>query len=186
MPFNVSQTGCQNSIHFLKHGMPEMVDRTKFVALQAPVSDREGAMLKPGYKENIEIARSLVSQGKQDEMMPRKAFWAPITAQRFLDLQGKEGRDDFFSSDLSDDELNERLSHVGDLPDRRVLVQFSGADEYVPFTVDKNATLNRLCNAMNSNNAVATPLYLENANHNLSLEKGDGDTFAAKVAELLR
>jgi hypothetical protein len=66
------------------------------------------------------------------------------------------------------------------------LVQFSGADEYVPFTVDKNATLNRLCNAMNSNNAVATPLYLENANHNLSLETGDGDTFAAKVAELLR
>lgn len=178
-------TGCQNCIHFLKHGMPEMVKRTKVIALQAPVSDREGAMLESGYQENIEIARALCSQGKQEEMMPRSAFWAPITARRFLDLQGTEGRDDFFSSDLTDDELQERLSHVGDCANRNILVQFSGSDEYVPESVDKRAILDRLCNAMNSQNPVATPLYLENANHNLSLSQGDGDTFVSKVTELL-
>jgi len=165
--------------------MPEMVERTKVVALQAPVSDREHAMLEPGYDENIMIARTLVEQGKAEEMMPRSAFWAPITAQRLLDLQGMDGRDDFFSSDLSDAQLKERLSHVGDSANRRVLVQFSGKDEYVPESVDKQVILERLCSAMNVNHQVATPLYLENANHNLSLAQGDGDRFVAKVAELL-
>lgn len=165
--------------------MPEMVERLKVVALQAPVSDREGAMLEPGYADNIQTARTLVKDGKQDEMMPRSAFWAPITAQRFLDLQGMEGRDDFFSSDLTDEQLRERLAHVGDFADRRVLVQFSGKDEYVPPSVDKRATLDRLCNAMNTAHSVATSLNLEDANHNLSLAPGDGDTFVAKVAELL-
>jgi hypothetical protein len=142
-------------------------------------------MLEPSYEENIEIARKLVEQENFEEMMPRKAFWAPITARRFLDLQGIEGRDDFFSSDLSDDELQERLSHVGDSPDRRVLVQFSGSDEYVPQNVDKRVILDRLCIAMNTKNPVATPLYMEDANHNLSLAQGDGDAFVSKVARLL-
>ena len=150
------------------------------------MSDREHAMTEPGYFENIETARNLVSQRKANEMMPRCAFWAPITAQRFLDLQDVQGRDDFFSSDLTDEQLRERLSHVGDSAVRKVLVQFSGKDEYVPQSVDKEAILERLCSAMNHGCLpVATPLYLKNANHNLSLAQGDGDTFVRNVAEKL-
>ena len=142
-------------------------------------------MEQPGYKKNIDTAKSLVAQGKGMEMMPRNVFWAPITAQRFLDLQDRMGRDDFFSSDLTDSELEERLSHVakhcaGDL---QVLVAFSGKDEYVPGSIDKMRLLERLCSAMNHDRSVATPLYLENGNHNLSV--GEADTFVDKVADML-
>lgn len=181
-------TGCQNAIHFLKNGNEELVKRLKVVALQAPVSDRQHAMMESNYKQNIQIAQSLLDNGKHDEMMPRSAFWAPITARRFLDLQGMNGRDDFFSSDLTDAQLRERLGHVGRsvVEDLKVLVQFSGKDEYVPAHVDKELLLNRLCNAMNSEQySVATPCYLPNANHNLSKAPGDGQVFVNKVAELL-
>jgi hypothetical protein len=152
--------------------------------MQAPVSDREDAMMQPQYAKNIEIARSLVSDEKEMEMMPQSAFWAPITARRFLDLQDINGRDDFFSSDLTDEQLQERLAHVGDVADRQVLVAFSGKDEYVPATVDKKQILERLCRAMNHVHPVATPLFLETANHNLSLGD-DSDRFVHKVADML-
>ena len=163
-----------------------MIQRTKVVVLQAPVSDREGAMEQPNYEENIQIAKSLEAQGKEMEMMPRSVFWAPITTRRFLDLQDVKGKDDFFSSDLTDNELVDRLSHVGNnscADDLQVLVAFSGEDEYVPKSVDKKRLLERLCTAMNHDRSVATPLYLDNGNHNLSV--GEADLFVAKVAELL-
>jgi hypothetical protein len=156
------------------------------LAMQAPVSDREDAMMQPQYAANIEIARLLVKTQKEMEMMPRSAFWAPITARRFLDLQDTLGRDDLFSSDLTDDQLQERLGHVGNRSDRRVLVALSGKDEYVPDTVDTKKILERLCGAMNCVHPVATPLYLQHANHNLSLGANDGDAFVQNVAEMLR
>ena len=53
------------------------------------------------------------------------------------------GADDFFSSDFSHDELQERLGHVGNTPSlRRCLVAFSGKDEYVPSTVDSRKLTN--------------------------------------------
>ena len=69
--------------------------KQKVVALQAPVSDREGAMMEPKYQENVQYARSLVATGKAEEMMPRDVFWAPITAKRFLSLQDMDGDDEF-------------------------------------------------------------------------------------------
>ena len=166
--------------------------------LQAPVSDREQPMTEPEYADNIQNARELVENGKGDEMMPRCVFWAPITAQRFLDLQDVGGRDDFFSSDFSDAQLRERLGHVGGPSSpgskcRKVLVVYSGADEYVPEHVDTKSLTERLVDAMNGDvrsddkgKKVAESLYLETANHNLSEGPGDAHTFVAKVAELLR
>ena len=62
------------------------------VALQAPVSDRESLGLTPGdHSAHLTYARSLVSQLKGEEMMPRSAFWAPITASRYLSLFGMGG-----------------------------------------------------------------------------------------------
>lgn len=185
-------TGCQDAIHFMKHGPSEMTQRTKFIALQAPVSDREGAMLEKNYKENIEYAQSLVADGKGQEMMPRDVFWAPITASRFLALQEYGGEDDFFSSDLSDDELMERLGHIGDCDDLSLLAAFSGSDEYVPEHVDKDKLLSRLCGAMNhkciekGTSKVAIPLMIETANHNLSAGEGDIETFVQEIEKLLK
>lgn len=196
-------TGCQNSVHLLKYGDEDLVEKIKAVALQAPVSDREDAMLRSDYDENIAHARSLVEVGKGEEMMPRDTFWAPITASRFLSLQDFGGDDDFFSSDFSDEELRLRLGHIGELSDQnglRVLVAFSGQDEYVPDFIDKKRLLERLCAAMNcrsggggggsSSSSIASgsimPLMLETGNHNLSNDVGnDKQSFVQHVEVML-
>ena len=68
-------------------------------------------------------------------MMPRSSFWAPITASRYVSLFDKDGDDDFFSSDLTDEQLRERLGHVsrqGGSSELDLLAVYSGKDEYVP------------------------------------------------------
>jgi pimeloyl-ACP methyl ester carboxylesterase len=241
-------TGCQNAVHYLANGDPALVARLILVVLQAPVSDREHAMFEDPerYKTNLALAEQLREQNKEDEMMPRSAFWAPITARRFLDLHGRGGSDDYFSSDYTDDELQQRLWHVGrrmsreteetssspppsllfsssssssaasspfSIFRRKVLVAFSGSDEYVPSHVDSKALASRLVDAMNagclrttktsaksSNDgglpegtttdvtnvpSVADVLYLPTANHTLSEGPGDLEAFVGRVEELL-
>ena len=183
-------TGCQNAVHYMKHGA--FKDRLKVIALQAPVSDREHAQLvEDDYAQNLETAQTMRHNGQAEEMMPRSAFWAPITASRFLDLQENGGTDDFFSSDYTDDQLVERLGHVGEVADRQVLVAFSGADEYVPAAVgDSSVLADRLTRAMNAHcpadRPVAKTLYLPKANHNLSEAPGDADLFVQAVSEMLQ
>mmetsp|Transcript_1272 Transcript_1272/g.2703 ORF Transcript_1272/g.2703 Transcript_1272/m.2703 type:complete len:338 (-) Transcript_1272:179-1192(-) len=200
-------TGCQNSIHFLKCGRRDLVDRLKVVALQAPVSDRESLTMTPGdHSTHLTHAQSLLSQGKGEEMMPRNAFWAPITASRYLSLFNVNGSDDFFSSDMTDEELYDRLGHVGNVGGEtglRLLAAFSKKDEYVPTSVEKDVLLKRLVSAMNGFDeedqnggnetaagrrgrvAVASGLMLENGNHNLSEGEGDKVEFVQAVGKLM-
>lgn len=191
-------TGCQNAIHLTKYGESDILEKLKGIVLQAPVSDREGAMVDnpKQYKMSIEHARKLQEQGKEDEMMPRSAFWAPITAYRFLSLQEKGGDDDFFSSDYTDQEMAKRLKHVGQCGEffgLRALIAFSKEDEYVPSHVDKDLLLSRLCQAMNvecdkdgkDGELVASPLMLENSNHNLSNDEEEREMFVSAVKDLI-
>jgi acetyl esterase/lipase len=184
-------TGCQDAVYFLQHAEEDLQSNVRFVALQAPVSDREDAAMHEGYAENLEYAQNLVNDGKCQEMLPRSYFWAPITAQRFCDLQLKGGTDDYFSSDYTDKELISRLDHVGKHDNLRVLVAFSGADEYVPSHVDTIALTDRLVSAMNThcNNAndkvVAEGLHLKTGNHNLSEGEIDSKVFIDRVGEIL-
>jgi pimeloyl-ACP methyl ester carboxylesterase len=208
-------TGCLDAVHFLKKAADRYVSRLALVVLQAPVSDREHAAMmtthgEPSseYVENLAIAQQLRDQGKADEMMPRKCFWAPITAQRFLDLQERGGADDYFSSDYTDDELSERLQHVGvralstssssssisgSSSRLRVLVAYSGLDEYVPSHVDKRKLTDRIVKAMNGgggDNAmadnVATPLYIADGIHNLQQGPGASDVLIQKIDEIFK
>lgn len=204
-------TGCQNSVHFCKYGNDELVSRLKCMVLQGPVSDRESCVGDSKVTASIHHARQLISQGKQQEMMPRDSFWAPITAERFVSLHDKFGEDDFFSSDLTDEEMESRLGHIGQRGKDyglRVLVAFSGKDEYVPDHVNKEVLLQRLCRAMNSETTspsndkdaikeetirsqsqsveeVATGIMLETGNHSLSKGETDVDTFMAAVAGMI-
>ena len=186
-------TGCQNSIHLLKHGKRDVVEKLKVVALQAPVSDRESLSLSPGdHSANLDHAKLLISQGKGEEMMPRSAFWAPITASRYAALFDVGGDDDFFSSDFSDDELCDRLGHVGNVgkdTGLSLLAAFSKKDEYVPAGVDMDQLMNRLVAAMNTDidegKMVAKGLMLNNGNHNLSKGEGDKEEFVEGIGELL-
>ena len=194
-------TGCQNAVHFLEAATDDsLTSRLKVIGLQAPVSDREATMVHPpeNYSQLMADAKALVLNGKGQEMMPRSAFWAPITAQRFLDLNERGGADDYFSSDYTDKELAERLEHVGKYnDDLKVLVAFSGSDEYVPSHVDKRQLTQRLVAAMNTHCCnddgdgdkkadVAQGLYIESGNHNLSQGPEDGKVFVDKLAELLK
>jgi len=57
-----------------------------------------------------------------------------MTAQRYVDLHAKGGRDDYFLSDYTRDKLADRLRHVSNSSlqrrhrDLRLLVAFLGAD----------------------------------------------------------
>jgi hypothetical protein len=146
------------------------------------VSDRESITLSPGdHTANISHAKSL----QREEMMPRSAFWAPITASRYLSLFDVDG-DDFFSSDLTGD------------TGLHLLVAYSKKDEYVPENVNKDVLLRRLVSAMNGidhdndgnadvddQGSVAGGLMLENSNHNLSTDDGDREKLVEALGELL-
>ena len=133
-------TGCQDCIYHCKNGIEKQ--EVDCMILQAPVSDRE-AMEKEwteaGDQEKIkrfqelkELASNFISEGKGNEMLPRDAFFAPITAYRFQDLSARNGMDDFFSSDFSDEEMLEKFQHIN----KPTCFMFSGKDEYVPEHVD--------------------------------------------------
>lgn len=202
-------TGCQIIVHYLQQHGGQYQDRVVGAALQAPVSDRESAACTKTpsellqYQAFVELARSVPSR---DEMMPRAAFWAPITASRFLDLFDVNGKDDYFSTDLTDEQLQRRLQHIGRLPTlKHVLVACSGMDEYVPINKlvgSYEEHLRRMCLAMNGvllptttlqnsdapplQPAVAIPLLLPKGNHNLSSSSNaDAATFVSRFVEML-
>jgi len=185
-----------------------VIRHIKGVVLQAPVSDREASSATTldendtdgdgnsdgddSVQQYIRHARKLQERGQQEEMMPRDAFWAPITAYRYLSLHERCGDDDYFSSDYTEDEMVQRLKHVGQCGiffDLVALVVFSKEDEYVPSSVDKDLLLQRLCHAMNvecgSGKVAARPLMLENSNHNLSNDEDDKAKFVDAVRELM-
>jgi pimeloyl-ACP methyl ester carboxylesterase len=188
-------TGCQNSIHLLKYGRLDIIQRIKAVVLQAPVSDRESLPLSSIYgckhNEYIQHAQSLLAKGAGEEMMPRSVFWAPITANRYLSLFSTNGDDDYFSSDLTDVELHERLGHVGKLgrtTGMHVLVAYSKQDEYVPKSIDKQDLLQRLVNAMNDfvvGDNVVGGIMLPHSNHNLSNNENDQQSFVDMIEGML-
>ncbi|KAL1543204.1 UPF0613 protein PB24D3.06c-like [Salvia divinorum] len=150
--------GCQDIVFYL--GSNAAWSRAVRAAiLQAPVSDREyfqetGSM--------IDLASTMINQGRMSDFMPRIVHPdAPITAYRYHSLCTRNGEDDMFSSDLSDEELKEKLGHMSATP---TLVIFSMADEHVPQHVDKQEFGGRLCRALGG----AEMVEIESGNHSLS------------------
>ena len=225
-------TGCQQIVHYFQKYHP-MNSHVTAAVLQAPVSDREAAMIwhpneslcsteqehDEQLQAHIALAKDMKEiQNRGHEMMPRRAFWAPITAHRYYDLMVKgSGLDDYFSSDYTNDELQARLSHMSLSSSsstsvlRRVIVAYSGQDEYVPKHLDTKVLLQRLCHAMNNRNYddvcadsggecddeivieagstqqyIAQPLYLPHGNHNLSSNNGsDAQTLMQRIYKVM-
>ena len=112
--------------------------------LQAPASDRESIVLTMDskvYEESCKVAQGMLDAGDGEEILPKKVTKgyfspAPVSANRWLSLASPnhDGDDDYFSSDLSDDQL---MKSFGALPARSPLcVLFSGSDEYMPKILD--------------------------------------------------
>ncbi len=124
--------------------------------LQAPVSDRE-SMLNPSqfsfshmqtsYDATVAHAKSMLSMGDSQEIIPRSLLdWfttTPCTAERFLSLASpdKNGAEDFFSSDLSDDQLRQTFGKIS--AGTKLCVLYSGSDEHVPAHVDKEGLVRK-------------------------------------------
>lgn len=154
-------TGCQDIVHYMRTNAA-CSRAVRAAILQAPVSDREFRATLPETAAMIDLASQLISEGRGSELMPREANPdTPITAYRFHSLCAYMGDDDMFSSDLSDDQLKQRLGHMSNTPCQ---VIFSMADEYVPDYVDKKALVDRLCRALGG----AEKVEIEWGNHSLS------------------
>lgn len=80
-------TGSQDCYRHNKYGQTNQ-DISGYI-LQAPVSDREH--LKDNldnFQHHLDLAIQL-RKGKGTELLPRSAFWAPITADRFFSFCSK-------------------------------------------------------------------------------------------------
>ena len=157
--------------------------------LQAPVSDREGLVqvLDPNmYDEGCKVAQEMVNAGQGEGIMPsRFAIFgpSPVCARRWLSLASPnhDGDDDYFSSDLSDEQL---MKSFGSVPARTPLcILFSGGDEYMPKTIDKAALTGKwICFVKKGSGKVDEEHsgIVENATHNLT---GDAEKIVADLVK---
>ncbi|XP_030536169.2 UPF0613 protein PB24D3.06c [Rhodamnia argentea] len=154
-------TGCQDIVHYMRTNAA-CSRAVRGAILQAPVSDREYRATLPETATLIDLASTMIKEGRGSELMPKEAdASAPITANRFYSLCAYMGEDDMFSSDLTDDQLRTRLGHMCNTPCQ---VIFSMGDEYVPEYVDKKSFVERLCRALGG----AEKVEIEHGNHSLS------------------
>ncbi|KAK9476863.1 hypothetical protein V1514DRAFT_335606 [Lipomyces japonicus] len=170
-------TGCQDTISYVTKFNPESEKpMVNGAILQAPVSDREAMRnIFPGQFEDIlRFAKQQVGQGKGEEILPKRFndlfFGAPITARRWVSLADKLGDDDFFSSDLDDHDLQATFGKVN-VP---LLVLYSGADQFVPDTVDKKELVSRWRNVTPANAWSKHGGIIEGATHAIDEDSKPG------------
>ena len=146
-------TGSQQTMHYL---LSPLVQLTKIDGgiFQASASDREIIVqtLSPAeYESACSLAKAYVNDGRGDDILPLNATKSvfdrsPVSAQRWLSLAspGPEhaGQDDYFSSDLDDKRLQHSFGRLGK-SGARLCFLFSGSDQYVPETVDKEKLIGR-------------------------------------------
>lgn len=148
--------------------------------IQAPASDREAILLDPkgaaSYEKDCKAAQAMVDAGNGDQILPVKAFPCPVTAKRWLSLASPnhDGDDDYFSSDLTDEKL---MRNFGALPAKSPLcILYSGADEYVPPSIDKEALVKRWIGIIKRGEGIvdeANSGVMEGASHNLEKDSED-------------
>lgn len=150
-------TGCQDCIEYLTGSGSDSRPKVDGVILQAPVSDREAIaheLPEAMLHEANQMALKMCREGKDKDAMPyritKNVFGrAAITARRWVDIASPgpdhTGADDFFSSDLSDDRLRRTFGKLP--PATALLILYSGNDESVPPSVDKQKLVSRWINA---------------------------------------
>jgi len=196
-------TGCQQAVHLMATAPAPVRQKIRAVVLQAPVSDREAWSLEDDEKGRHRLlaeAQGLVDAGRPSALLSELHYgFVPMSASRYVSLFARGGADDLFSSDFSDDELASLLGHMSTRGQReglgrlvreplpshpgvRVLFALSGADEYVPPSVDCKGLSERFAKAAGDS---AKALVIEGANHNLQTPDNAADTFVSAVGKLL-
>ncbi|XP_017621026.1 UPF0613 protein PB24D3.06c isoform X2 [Gossypium arboreum] len=108
-------TGCQDIVHYMRTNAA-CSRAVRAAILQAPVSDREYRATLPETAAMIDLATSMIKEGRGSDLMPKEADPSPITAYRYNSLCAYMGDDDMFSSDLNEHQLRMRLGHMSSTP----------------------------------------------------------------------
>lgn len=137
--------------------------------MQAPVSDREAILatlksaeepneLRGVYEQLVNSAKTRPwTEDRKDTLLPMNLTGklglpgdAPLSARRFLSLASPDSpedpsQDDLFSSDLSDKRLQETFGMIASrgILQSKLMVLYSGSDEYCPPWVDKGKLMER-------------------------------------------
>ncbi|KAJ9638800.1 hypothetical protein H2199_006660 [Coniosporium tulheliwenetii] len=181
-------TGCQDVMEYLVGEGRETRPQISGAILQAGISDREALvqhMPAELYRSSCSLAREWVLDGRGDEIIPKSAtnntLGAPVTAYRWLSLAAKGGDDDYFSSDLDDQQLKKTFGALK--PETPVMFLLSGCDEHMPDFVDKDALIARWTSVIKEAGGAVDEEHggvVEDAFHNL---EGDPDEV---VEDLIR
>ncbi|KAK8041886.1 hypothetical protein PG993_006409 [Apiospora rasikravindrae] len=168
-------TGCQGLMEYAAKSS----DPVDGFILQAPVSDREASLIGKGIDEErkleeiVNIAKDMISSGKGEHPMSHdhlpEDYNRPMSARRFYDLHAKDGNDNYFGSDLS----NEVASEYWKKFHRPLLILHSGEDRYMDPSRDKKAQIDgwkALCNP-----GIASDLsgVIPGAGHSVRQPKGE-------------
>ncbi|GIK01480.1 hypothetical protein Aspvir_005516 [Aspergillus viridinutans] len=200
-------TGSQDVLHYLyTQGNRPVVDGA---ILQAPVSDREallaetrkpgdvGAEAKGSWEQLVSLARQAPVG---DIILPLNLSSKvglppdPVSARRFLSLAspdspGRPAEDDLFSSDLTDQRLRETFGAAATrgLLRSKLLVLYSGNDEFAARWVDKEALMARWREATDAGKAGTWDQnsgVIPGASHNVK-DQGQAD-LAERVTRYLK
>lgn len=162
-------TGSQDVLHYIYSPKPLKRPQVDGAILQAPVSDRENLLqfLKTGdgcvsseaatkiYDDLVKIAKANVASGCEETPLPQTSaskigYDVLMSSHRFLSLTSPDSPespldDDLFSSDLSDERLEQTFGAIGHrgLLKKSLLVVPGDADEYVPSWINKDTLLGR-------------------------------------------
>jgi hypothetical protein len=173
-----SSTGCQDVMEYLTGKGHEARSLINGGILQAPVSDRESIvkeMTPDAYRTACEVAKKMVAEGHGEDILPARyvasVVFCPVTAYRFLSQASPDhnGDDDYFSTDLTDEQLTRSF---GALPQGApICVLFSGKDEYMSESIDKVALLARWVGIVEKGEGKVdeeSSGVIEGASHNLA------------------
>ncbi|KAK5137603.1 hypothetical protein LTR08_007898 [Meristemomyces frigidus] len=146
-------TGCQDCMEYVVGAKAEQRPVVDGVILQAPVSDREALehhLPKAFMHDANQLALKMCREGHDKDAMPSKlttpAFGrVPLTARRWVDIASPgpdhTGADDYFSSDLPHERLMQSFGKIP--PSTALLILYSGSDESVPPSVNKDDLVHR-------------------------------------------
>ncbi|KAH6654423.1 hypothetical protein BKA67DRAFT_691444 [Truncatella angustata] len=135
-------TGTQDIMEYTSPAYKNTPTVDAFI-LQAPVADRGALELDLGLEaldKSVSIAKGLSEKGRGHERMPKELipdWFSPISAQRWYALAAPDGEDNYFAPDLSREVASSYWSRI----DKPLLILQSGADEFMPPSIDVNGLI---------------------------------------------
>lgn len=152
-------TGCNKAVYFLSRKSNQK--KVYGVALVAPVSDIPNIKneLKENFEKVLTIARRMVKQGKDQELLPYNLYPYVNTAQRFVSLATYESVEQMFSTKEFQGPL--RLFSKIKVP---TLIVFGDQDEFVDVPLDEFLSIF----AHNTKNRAFSGTIIKGADHSFS------------------